>query len=640
MAKISKATQLRAERAERQQVRDSKGKAAGASTAGLTQDAYQNFAQAIGLGTNNALTSSTYGFNPITRIRTLLEWIYRGSWFGSTFIDIIADDMTRAGIELQAEIPPEDTEQLQQSLTRKGVWAGLNEGLKWGDLYGGAIAVMLIDGQDVSTPLNIDRVGKDAFKGLLVLDRWMIDPNLNDLVTDLGPELGQPKFYRVNSDAPAFRLKNIHHSRCVRFEGVRLPYWQRVMENLWGLSVFEPLYDRMVAFDSATMGMAQLVYKAFIRTYKIKGMRRLLTEGGDGERALMRWVEMTRQLQGNEGITLIDGEDEFTPSTQTSFTGIGDAVLQLAQQLAGSRQIPLTRLFGQSPAGLNATGESDLRTYYDGIKHKQELKLRFGMTKILFVTAKSESIKLDDQSNFTFRDLWQLSELERSEVFARDAGSIGDLESGGVIGLQTALKELRQLSRATGRMTNITDEAIENASDEPAPSPQELGIPGAPDGGAANSNEPGMSLKPEDNDGDPGQRRRTGTNDAATYADLPVVVEAMRGAIRWPGANPLLADYGYIAGVSSNEGKQEWMDVFLGPHQQSQDVWVIDMAKPDGTFEEHKVMLGFDDMAEAAGAFTQLYGSSRAMGITPMTVPALRYWLDARNFATPLSARA
>lgn len=647
MAKISKATQARARSSEKAAVKVARKVAdASGGTPGtmFTNDAYQNFAQAIGIGTNNALSGSTYGFNPITRIRTLLDWIYRGSWLGGVAVDIIADDMTRAGIEIQSTAKPEDIERLQQALVRHGVWTGINETIKWSRLYGGALALILIDGQDVSTPLNIDRVGKEAFRGLLVFDRWMLEPDLNDLVTDLGPELGLPKFYRVNSDAPAFRLKKLHHSRCIRMEGIRLPYWQRVMENMWGLSVFERLYDRMVGFDSATMGMAQLVYKAYIRTFKLKGLRKLIGEGGDALRALMQWVEMTRKLQGNEGITIIDGDDEFQPNQQTSFAGIGDAVLQLGQQIAGALEVPLTRMFGQAPAGLNATGESDERNYQDGINHKQEMTMRFGVHKIVFVCAKSEGVKLGDRDTFTFRHLGQMTEAQRSEIFDRDSRAIKELETGGIIGLQTALKELRGLSRITGRMTNITDKAIEDASDEPAPSAGELGLMGPGGAGGPDApgevDDPGMSLKPGDNDNEGEKGRRRAANDLATapiYADLPVVVEARRGSRRWPGANPLLADYGYIAGVSSNEGAQEWMDCFLGQHQQGERIYIIDMQRPDGTFEEHKVMLGFDQPGDAAGAFTQLYGVERAMGMVQMTVPELHAWLDAKDFKAPLS---
>lgn len=465
VARISKSAQEKAARDERRAVR---------AASKATTDAYQNFVQSVGIGTDNSMSGSTYGFNPITRVRTLLEWIYRGSWLGGVAVDIVADDMTREGIELVSTIPPEDVEKIQQAMTRLGVWGGVNDTCKWARLYGGCIGVLLIDGQDVSTPLNIDRVGKGAFKGILPLDQWMIEPNLNDLVTDLGPELGNPKYYRVVADAPALRLKNIHYSRCMRLIGIKLPYWQAVMENLWGLSVFERLYDRMVCFDSATLGMAQLVSKAFIRTYKLDGLRKLLAEGGNGKNQLMAWVQMTRQLQGNEGITLIDGKDDFVATQGAAFVGIGEVILQLAQQVSGALQVPLTRLLGQSPAGLNSTGESDLRTYYDGIKQKQEQELREPLTKIIRVIAKSEGVALPDNFHFTFMPLWQLSEDQKSQIFARDSEAIANLESDGVISMQVALKELRQLSRSTGRMSNITDEDIEAADDKPAAPEMEL----------------------------------------------------------------------------------------------------------------------------------------------------------------------
>jgi phage-related protein (TIGR01555 family) len=465
--RVSQATIDRVERAERKQLKGAK-EAARASTG----DAYQNFQQSIGLGTDNSLTTSTYGFNPITRIRVLLEWIYRGSWLGGVAVDVIADDMTRNGIDINSTMPPEDIEAVQDALVRLGCWPALNETLKWARLYGGCIAVMMIDGQDVSQPLNVDRIAKGAFKGLVVLDRWMIECDLSDLVVEMGPDIGKPKYYRVTADAPAFRGRRIHHSRIIRCDGIKLPWWQKIMEDNWGLSVYERLYDRMLAFDSATMGMAQLVYKSYLRTYKLKGLRKILAEGGKAQQALENWVLMTKRLQGNEGITIIDGEDDFVTNSANSFTGIGEAVLQIAQQLAGALGIPVTKLFGQAPAGLNATGEYDETNYKDSIKQRQELELRQGLTRLLTVICKSEAIKIPDRFGFTFRPLFELDEAKKSEIFSRDAATIADLESGGVIRLMTALKELRTLSRITGRMTNITDEDIADAEDEP-PRPRE-----------------------------------------------------------------------------------------------------------------------------------------------------------------------
>lgn len=462
-ARVTKATMAKAARDGR---RVSQAMATLGRSQNNTRDSYQNFELQLGMGTGNALATSTYGFNPITRVHTLLEWIHRGSWLGGVAVDLVADDMTRAGIEVLSTMDPKDLEKLDRALIRLGIWSGdnsVNAGIKWGRLYGGAIGVFLVDGQRAETPLNVDRIGKNGFRGLLVLDRWMCEPSLNDLVSELGPHLGQPKYYRVTADSPVLARQQVHYSRIMRFNGIGLPYWQRLQENLWGESVIERLYDRMVAFDSATQGAAQSVYKSHIRTYKMKGLHDLVAEGGDAETVAVRYVEMMRRFQGVEGITLLDAEDDMVVVRAGGMEGIGDALIQFGQQLAGALQIPLVRLFGQSPAGLNSTGESDLRTYYDGINQQQEQMLRTPMERILRMTALSEGIQVDDDLTFRFRPLWQLTEAQKSEVFARDAETLGDLEERGILPLPVVLRELRQSSRVTGRGSNITDEMIDEA---------------------------------------------------------------------------------------------------------------------------------------------------------------------------------
>src|ERR1039457_296404 len=139
----------------------------------------------------------------------------------------------------------------------------------------------------------------------------------------------------------------IHYSRVLRLEGISLPYNQRLQENLWGISVIERLYDRMVMFDSATTGAAQLLYKSYIRTYAIENLREIIAAGGKAMDGLLAMVNFMRQTQGQEGITLIDSKDEFKVNTSNAFTGIGDALVHFGEQLAGALQIPLVRLFGQ-----------------------------------------------------------------------------------------------------------------------------------------------------------------------------------------------------------------------------------------------------------------------------------------------------
>jgi phage-related protein (TIGR01555 family) len=440
-------------------------------TAAPTADSFQNFQARIGYGTGNVADGGTYNVDYLSRNRYRVEAMYRSSWICGKAVDCIAEDMTKRGIELNSEMDPEQSEKLLVSWKRMRVWDHLCDTIKWARLYGGSIAVMLIDGQALETPLRIETIAKDQFKGLAVYDRWMVTPSLSDLITDLGPQMGLPKFYQIMPGGKNIALGStqVHYSRVIRFEGQDLPYFQRQSEQLWGQSVLERLFDRLMAFDSTTQGAAQLVYKAHLRTYKVEGLRDIIAMGGKALEGLVKQIDFIRATQTNEGMTLMDSKDEFEAHAY-NFGGLDVVLLQFAQQLSGALSIPLTRLFGQSPAGMNSTGEGDLVTYYDGIEQEQERRLRSGLSTLLQISYRSLFGKnLPEASDFTFRPLWQMSDKEKSEIAGGVATAIGSLFTSAIIGRQTALKELRQSSRVTGIFTNITDEAIEAADDDVTP---------------------------------------------------------------------------------------------------------------------------------------------------------------------------
>lgn len=472
MKKLSIRADVRAaKQAEARATKDAVRKPTGsAATLGApTLDSFVNFAHKLGVGADNALTSGTYGYNPITRNRQLLEWIHRGSWLGGVAIDIVADDMTRAGVDFLSELEPGDSEKLEAAAGTLGMWDGFNDAIKWGRLYGGSIAVLLVDGQDPKTPLRLETVGKDQFKGILSLDRWQVEPSLEDLVTDYGAHLGLPKFYKVQANAPAMRGGIIHHTRiAARFDGIRLPYNQRLTENLWGISVLERLYDRMIAFDSASTGAAQLVFKAHLRTLKIPGLREIVAAGNQPMNGLLAYTEVMRRFQGIEGISLIDGDDEFdVQGAGSAFAGVQGIVEQLADQLAGALQIPKTRLFGQSPGGFSG-GKDDAgeRTYYDGIRQKQRKELGQGVNTAYKLLAQSNGIMLPDEFAVDFSSLYELDDTQKAEVAAKVTTTVQGAKDAGLVSQKTALLELRQSSRITNVWTNITQADIDGADDE------------------------------------------------------------------------------------------------------------------------------------------------------------------------------
>jgi phage-related protein (TIGR01555 family) len=442
-----------------------------------TADSFQNFQAATGINTGNLTDGSTYGFNPVSRNRVQLEWMYRGSWIAGQAIDTVAEDMTREGVEVNCADQPEKIQKLDAEIERLQIWAALCQTIKWARLYGGAVALMLIDGQKTDTPLRTNTISKGQFRGLMPIDRWALQPSLADLVQEPGPDFGKPKYYDTVTDMMSgLPRMRIHYSRVVRIDGVDLPYWQKISENLWGMSVIERLFDRMVAYDSVTSGTAQLVYKAHLRTYAVEGLRDIIAMGGPAMQGLTAQIQMIRRFQSNEGITLMDAKDKFETHSY-AFSGLPDIIDKFEDQIAGALAIPKVRLFGKSPGGLGSNGDSELRFYFDAIRQQQVRTLGAGVNT-LYRIAYMSTFGAEPPPDFTldFVHLWQMDETEQANVAnVRTQAVLGAYEAQ-VISRGTALRELKQSSRDTGVFTKIDDEEIAQADADPAPTPESLGL--------------------------------------------------------------------------------------------------------------------------------------------------------------------
>lgn len=453
------------------------------------KDGYDNFLNRVGLNNQNTLSAGFYTLNLMTRNRQQLEAAYRGSWLVGAVVDSVADDMTRAGIDISTNEAEEDIKDLQNYIARKKVWTSFNWLIKWGRLYGGAIGVIQIAGQDLSTPLDISTVGKGQFDGLVVYDRWQLNPILDEVISS-GPDVGLPRYYeivnnptQVDPTAPsATGTQRIHYSRVIRYVGIQLPYFQAITEMMWGESILERLWDRLVSFDNATMSCGSLIDRANLRTVSIEGLRDVIAAGGPAYDGLLKMFEMMRMMQVNEGLTLLDAKDNFA-STAYSFAGLSDMMLQFGQQLAGASGIPLVRLFGQSPAGLSSTGDADIRMYYDNISAQQNSQLGDGWTILLKILWRSKFGKpAPDDLEFTFVPLWQMSDMDKASIAKTKTETVLGAFDSGLISKPTAMKELRASSGDTGIFSNISDDEVREAELEPPPVFEEPPIPKDPTG--------------------------------------------------------------------------------------------------------------------------------------------------------------
>ncbi|MBV7693864.1 DUF1073 domain-containing protein [Limnobaculum sp. M2-1] len=439
-----------------------KKRQSGAQKPVATADGYNNFTAKLGNNTQNIQTGGTYTPGYITRNRVMLEFAYRSSFLVGAGVDAMADDMTRKGINISSKLKPGQKGTIETFWDEIAIWDGLNDTLKWSRLYGGALLVVLIEGQDMSTPLKLDRIKEGQFKGVMCLDRWMVTPSYVNLVTDYGPNFGKPKFYKVVTNQQGIPPWKIHYSRLIRMEGDSLPFQQAQTENGWGMSVVERIFERIQAFDTATVGTTQLIHKAHLRTYSIEKLRQILATGGDLEKGLMRHMDMIREFQTIEGMTIMDAADKFETHSY-SFAGIADVILRFAEQVSGATGIPLVRLFGQSPSGFN-TGDGDLENYYSRVNSLQERRLRRHIRWLLDISWRSLfGEPLPDDFTFEFNKLWEMSDTDRATMANNVATALATAVRDIGMSPSAALSDFRNMSDVIGIGGSITDEDIENA---------------------------------------------------------------------------------------------------------------------------------------------------------------------------------
>ena len=110
-----------------------------------------------------------------------------------------------------------------------------------------------------------------------------------------------------------------------------------------------------------------------------------------------------------------------------------------------------------------------------------------------------------------------------------------------------------------------------------------------------------------------------------------------RDGSRWE--NRMNNTYGYFKGTQGVDG--DHIDVYLSNDMDNwsgDNVYVIDQYNPDGSFDEHKVMFGFDNKDEALSNFlanySQGWGDSRKLDVTPISMDGFKKWVDSSHRKT------
>ena len=429
-----------------------------ASAALLTAlDGYSNAAAFLG-EQSPLMASGTFVRSGLTSDRELLTCAYRTDWLSKKIIDLPSEDMTREWYSLNTSLPEEELRDLKALEAFHSVKQEMTNAIRWARLYGGSLALMVLRGEEdrLDQPLDPDFLLPDCFQGLLVLDRTQgVEPSC-ELVTDLNdPDYGLPMYYTMDVDMEEVHSVKIHHSRVLRFIGRELPHSETIRENYWGTSELEHIWDELQKRSATSANIAQLIFQANITTLKMGDFGSSLVLGSEGTRnSLMQAIINENRLRTSYGIQIMSKDDSMD-NHPYNFAGLADIYETFMMDMAGAAEIPATKLFGRAPQGMNATGEADLRNYYDMLAQKREQVLRPALEKLLPVMAISCWGYIPDDLEIVFNPMMTLDISERAELSRKLAEEVNSLYQSGLISREQAQAELKSRGEPLGSWGKI-----------------------------------------------------------------------------------------------------------------------------------------------------------------------------------------
>lgn len=386
------------------------------------EDGYVNLLNKYGTKQDN---SEAYKFEREPVIPDMqLTGLYEGNGLFSKIIDTPAEEALKHGFDLNlksdelnafVEDALDDLEWEERAATA----------IKWARLYGGALIVMLIDdGRGLEEPVDWEHIR--SIDELRVYERSIVQPDYASLYQqDYGgkgvgnrvSKFGQPEYYYVSSIYGSFK---VHESRCLVFRNGVLPEQTSNATYLfWGMPEYVRIRRALRETVTAHTDSVKLLERSVQAIYSMKGLASLLTTD-DGENQVLKRLQLVDTSRGLLNSIAIDSEGEQYDFKTFQFSGVKDVIDATCNMLSALTNIPQTILFGRSPAGMNATGDSDFESYYNFVEKIQRLMLKRNLRTLLDVVFRagiaSGDVTEEPDYKLEFNPLWSLSDTEQAAV--------------------------------------------------------------------------------------------------------------------------------------------------------------------------------------------------------------------------------
>lgn len=370
-------------------------------------DGYANIVAGVGQGLDKP-SKGFYAAHTFSDMELLNA--YETAFLPKRIVDTIAEDATRRWRMWNTD--KNTISLLEKEEQRVGMLKTIERAIKHARLLGGAGVYFPIQGQNPSTPLDLESVTQGSLRKLIVFSQTeLAEGELDD---DFNSEnYGNPRFYTLG-------LKNgnevkIHHSRICRFVGDEYVIGQPKLANNWARSALQTVLQATKHTDGTISAIATLVLEARIDVINIKGLMQKIGMDRRYEQDLLKRFSIASASKSVNGTLILDELEQYQQKSQT-YGSLPEIVDRFYQYVSGASGIPVTRLFGTSPGGLNATGEADIRHYYDRVQTLQNNDVTPAIHNLDECLIRSALGSRPEKIFYTWRSLWQVTEKDKAEV--------------------------------------------------------------------------------------------------------------------------------------------------------------------------------------------------------------------------------
>jgi phage-related protein (TIGR01555 family) len=226
-----------------------------------------------------------------------------------------------------------------------------------------------------------------------------------------------PEYYSIRFTTPKGTQENsrVHYSRIIELHGEMVPVGATSTiqneQRYWGVSVLQNVLDKLSILGSSIGNIGHLLHEISVGKQKLGDLEDILSQD-DGDQLILKRMQVMDLCRSVFHSMYLGPNDDFIREN-IQFTGIPDILHILFMLVSSCTGYPITRLFGVSPGGMNATGESDMRNYYDAVRSDQKAEAEPVLLRIIRIISEWKNLP---EPYIKWRPLQSSSPKEQAEI--------------------------------------------------------------------------------------------------------------------------------------------------------------------------------------------------------------------------------